>query len=134
MPPRPKISRETPKPVNPPPPPQPRRNQAPPKRRIYCGNFVPSYQNLPEVPPQGPADFSTFVKFATLEEARNLAITSGSSNDGSYLLIPVKFIGRIRNDPRLDLHKKLREIEQNIKKKFKSLHGYNFNYELNNQL
>ena len=30
--------------------------------------------------------------------------------------------------------KKLREIEQNIKKKFKSLHGYNFNYELNNQL
>ena len=85
-------------------PPEPRSQndqEKPQRRRIYCGNNVPSYHDLTEVQPQGPNDFSTFIKFATLDEARELVSNSGSSNDGSYLLIPVKFIGRIRNDPHL---------------------------------
>ncbi|KAK8889568.1 hypothetical protein M9Y10_034318 [Tritrichomonas musculus] len=100
IPPKRKISRK-----HPPPPPQaqPRRIQAPRahQRTIFSGNYVPSFQDLPDVPPQGPESFSQFVKFANLDEARHLASTSGSSNDGCYLLIPVKFIGRIRNHPRI---------------------------------
>lgn len=85
----------------PPPPQSPVRNQAPPPKKIFTSNYTPVYQDLPDVPPQGPADFSTFIKFGSLDEARQLAQNSHSSNDGCYLLIPVKFIARIRNDPRL---------------------------------
>lgn len=62
-------------------------------KRIYCGNYIPSYQDLPEEPLQGPADCASFQKFATLDEARQIVQSTASSNDGSYLLIPVKFIG-----------------------------------------
>lgn len=91
----------------PPPPPAPIRNQVPPqnqrrpRQKIFNTNYTPVYQDLPDVPPAGPEDFSYFVKFSSLDEARQLAQSTHSSNDGSYLLIPIKFITRIRNDPRL---------------------------------